>query len=97
MQRRDDGGLTTLCLKPFMTATGANARQAVRRSDGEVCGTGGALESGGIAANSANAARASGGRRMEFAETEGVGSDRHGDGRVLAEVASAEVWDAARG
>jgi hypothetical protein len=28
-------GLTTLCLKPFMAATGANARQAVRRSGGE--------------------------------------------------------------
>jgi hypothetical protein len=27
-------GLTTLCLKPFMAATGANARQAVRRSGG---------------------------------------------------------------
>jgi hypothetical protein len=27
-------GLTTLCLKPFMVATGAGARQAVRRSGG---------------------------------------------------------------
>jgi hypothetical protein len=58
MQERDDGGLTTLCLKPFMTATGANPRQAVRRSDGEACGTGDTLESGGVAPNSANAVRA---------------------------------------
>jgi len=58
MQGRDDGGLTTLCLKPFMTATGASPRQAVRRSGGEACGTGAALESGGVAPDSANAARA---------------------------------------
>jgi hypothetical protein len=35
VRRKKVGGLTTLCLKPFMTATGANARQAVRRSGGE--------------------------------------------------------------
>lgn len=26
---KDSGGLTTLCLKPFMAVTGASARQAV--------------------------------------------------------------------
>jgi hypothetical protein len=38
--RKNVWGLTTLCLKPFMTATGANARQAVRRSGGEGKGPG---------------------------------------------------------
>jgi hypothetical protein len=52
-------GLTTLCLKPFMTAAGANARQAVRRLRGGGRRDGGlsSKRPGESQANSANAVR----------------------------------------